>query len=1032
MSTYLPQIQDYIPQIQPFRPDYNFYAGALQMKQSQYDQGYEQVSSLYGSLLNSPMLRDNNIKARDDYFQVINRDIKKIAGLDLSKRENVNAASKLFSGLYDNDNIVKDMVWTKNYQKELKRADGFKNCVKPEDCGGAYWEGGVRALNYKASEFRGVSDQEALGFENASYVPYQNVMEKAIKAAKDAGLNITVDQLQGRYITTTKNGPMLIEPLQSLFTGLFGSDQSVMDYYKTKAYVDRKDWVQGNIPNYGSEAAAQQAYSEMAMNGLNALYGTSVEDLNSRVETVNGQKKQLEERIRKEGTTPDGSLAEQYRALNNMEQQVTGSKDVYETSHNRYQNAQDPNQSHLRGENLDQAMAYAYLSNDINQAAQTLAYKDYSFEMKADPYAMENTKQANRLALEDVRFKNKLALIDHKYELENWEELQKAQGVENLPYFTPITEGGTEIDLGPDAEYKFFKDKEGNLVADVSGGEKAILAQMLSMTQNKSKVETKEGLKGFATDDLVKFADVLLTELSDPNAVYYFGDDYVSNREGHKTNIKRKEKWDSMTYDQKVKYAHNMDFGSFMTHPSLSGTVIDNVYEKYALPLLDMHNDANLNNRSYLYDLWDSSKSTRYDIEKKNNALQGMGEWRIENSNKTLADMGGAEEFSNWKPLMSIYIDQETGGKRSVGEFAAAFSEAVMHGLGDPEYDPNQSFGYVNDPRTYYDFALQLYKGESPEYGSAVRTNVANALGIDVGAITESFSEGKNIDQVWAEAFSKYAVADGKALGGLVGSGSQAMMAANFDLVDPATYLNEGTVNTISFMSDLYRAETGNVYIQSGVPGSEIPDESDDDYATFMRQLYQDMLTSKDFDDNKRPLLKINYRDIAGGDDAWTAMHITPNMDYVNGMVETKSKPGISKEMGEDIIQNGFTSYLRKSDATNGFRSAMEKTPVEWAMFYTGEYSFDQYPQYTNDVKLTQDNYGNYNVTGTVFSYVNGEVNWVPVPPLTYPAAQVSPEDIIDEVNSWLATEIVPMSKPMYEQYNMEQGTRDPVSLLNQ
>lgn len=96
MSSYLPGNTDYIPQIQPFVPDYNFLGNILQTKQSQYDTNKRKVSDLYGTLLNSPLLKDSNIKRRDEFFKVIDEDIKKISGLDLSLEQNVNAAQKVF------------------------------------------------------------------------------------------------------------------------------------------------------------------------------------------------------------------------------------------------------------------------------------------------------------------------------------------------------------------------------------------------------------------------------------------------------------------------------------------------------------------------------------------------------------------------------------------------------------------------------------------------------------------------------------------------------------------------------------------------------------------------------------------------------------------------------------------------------------------------------------------------------------------------------------------------------------------------
>ena len=78
MATYIPGITDFIPQIQSFTPDYNFYAGALELKQNKYDSARAQLSTLYGSLLNSPLTRDDTTASRDKFFKTIEQDIQKI------------------------------------------------------------------------------------------------------------------------------------------------------------------------------------------------------------------------------------------------------------------------------------------------------------------------------------------------------------------------------------------------------------------------------------------------------------------------------------------------------------------------------------------------------------------------------------------------------------------------------------------------------------------------------------------------------------------------------------------------------------------------------------------------------------------------------------------------------------------------------------------------------------------------------------------------------------------------------------------
>ena len=95
MATYIQGVTDYIPQIQPFKPDLNFYQGVLETKQAQYQAGYDKISNMYGTLLNSELSRGDNIERRDEFFNKIQSNIQKISSLDLSRSENVNAASNI-------------------------------------------------------------------------------------------------------------------------------------------------------------------------------------------------------------------------------------------------------------------------------------------------------------------------------------------------------------------------------------------------------------------------------------------------------------------------------------------------------------------------------------------------------------------------------------------------------------------------------------------------------------------------------------------------------------------------------------------------------------------------------------------------------------------------------------------------------------------------------------------------------------------------------------------------------------------------
>lgn len=142
MATYIQGVTDYIPQIQAFQPDLNFYGNVMQTRQSRFDAAAKKINDLYGSLLYSPLSRESNIKRREEFFKVIDNDIKRISGLDLSLKQNEDQALAVFDGFYKDKYMLADMAKTKNAHAQLQRGENFKYCTDKEKCGGQYWDQG--------------------------------------------------------------------------------------------------------------------------------------------------------------------------------------------------------------------------------------------------------------------------------------------------------------------------------------------------------------------------------------------------------------------------------------------------------------------------------------------------------------------------------------------------------------------------------------------------------------------------------------------------------------------------------------------------------------------------------------------------------------------------------------------------------------------------------------------------------------------------------------------------------------------------
>ena len=402
MATTIPGITDFIPQIQPFQPDLNFYSSVLQTKQSQYDAGYSKMSGLYSSILNSPMLRDDNNNRRDEFLKAVDQDVRKLSGMDLSKQENVAAASTIFKPFYEDKNIIHDIAFTKKYQKELGKAESFRNCIDPDKCGGAYWEPGVQAMHFQADEYRNADNKDALSYSAPKFTPYINVTKKAMDAAKASGLKIELEHNERGYNITDTNGVLLLGdskhagPLPQFLYGMFGQDQAVIDMYKTQAYVQRKTFAKQNAmnPEFGTEDNAEAYYLNNYIKDAVPALEKNAAQANSMLDELALKRKILLEK----GTPIKGSDEESSLQLLDALLENSGTVKAY---HDNVINQikSTPNAQDLKSlrDRADGLVANTLMQGALNSAAYTYAMGTAKREMKADPYALESFKTSESI-----------------------------------------------------------------------------------------------------------------------------------------------------------------------------------------------------------------------------------------------------------------------------------------------------------------------------------------------------------------------------------------------------------------------------------------------------------------------------------------------------------------------------------------------------------------------------------------------------------------------------------------------------------
>ena len=408
MATYLQGVTDYIPQFQPFQPDLNFYNNVLQTKQTQYDSNYKQLNKVYGNYFYADLTHGDNIQRKEELLKNIDVSLKKVSGLDLSLEQNVTQATQVFKPFYEDQYLMKDMAFTKNYSAQRSRAEGLKNSTD-EKMRAQYWDDGVAALDFQREEFKESAIGDTLGIANASYTNYVNVQEKAMKLTKEAGLSIeSVDfSPDGKYIVTTKNGEQLMEPLSKLLESQLGSDPAIQEVYKTQAYVNRKSFAAQNAAQFGGDKnAAEMNYLETNFNRLKEQQQRRFESLQDDSKSYDSRITDLQSQINKGNKDPDlpkelARLQQGKQINDDVLARVQKDNDTLKTDQSTattstgFVNPYGDVKS-LRWK-VDSAMASTLMEKDLDESAQIFAFRDAKQSMVADPFAVSAQNHSYRM-----------------------------------------------------------------------------------------------------------------------------------------------------------------------------------------------------------------------------------------------------------------------------------------------------------------------------------------------------------------------------------------------------------------------------------------------------------------------------------------------------------------------------------------------------------------------------------------------------------------------------------------------------------
>jgi len=410
MASYLGNVQDKVTSVRPPETNWQFEAQLLSTRQGKYDAGHKKLSEMYGKLLNSGLTREGNIKSREEFFKLIDSDLRKVAGIDLSLDSNVSQAQNVFSQIYDNDYLVKDMVWTKNFQNEMQRADGFKSCLDITKCGGQYWDDGVKYMNYKREEFKNASNDESMSARDVEFIPYNNIVAQAMEDMKTANLNVTTmpDPEGGKWKVKVKNGENLISPLFDLFSGLYAKDPKFQDVYKVMSYNARKDWTYEAVQS-GKFATLEEAAvgfveerAELIQKNFNRISHGVKYDTDALQAKYDAYIEDSEKGLLTQKDIPEfektSSLLDKSKELDVYLEQVKSAQ--------KNMNAQSSMNN--IGSFLDEIQSFNLFNDDITKAAITFSNVDSEITREENKYALAEQQHGFDVAMSHLEFAQKM------------------------------------------------------------------------------------------------------------------------------------------------------------------------------------------------------------------------------------------------------------------------------------------------------------------------------------------------------------------------------------------------------------------------------------------------------------------------------------------------------------------------------------------------------------------------------------------------------------------------------------------------
>ncbi len=437
MATYTQGYQPYMPDWQPFTPDYKFLSDVLEVKTNRYNTNYKALNDLYSKVVYSDLSRKDTQEMRNQYAENLGKQLELVSGMDLSVAQNVDSAKQLFKPFFEEDLIVKDLVFTRQYQNEMQYSNMLMNSPD-KDQRELYWQTGVKALEYQMEDFKNASADKALTMGTPRYTPDADLNEKAIEYLKKQGLDVTEEYVDtkpdgsgGYWIIKDRNGHLVTEQAYRMASKALLDDPMVQQAYYTDAYVKSRDFAKDGIDagQFNSVDEGQAAWAKETISRVEQQLAARTVKEKDKVEQLKNVNINWDEYVKGSGLIPGSDEAKQFEEQKrSYDAALMGLKTTQETLQNS-QGSPDQSTQGLLNRAYNLLMGYN-LQTDLSAAAVAFSNINKSRELKVNEYKKQQLqfqhdfatiaqKFQNDLILEDVKQKNRIELEKEKYKINN-------------------------------------------------------------------------------------------------------------------------------------------------------------------------------------------------------------------------------------------------------------------------------------------------------------------------------------------------------------------------------------------------------------------------------------------------------------------------------------------------------------------------------------------------------------------------------------------------------------------------------------